>query len=165
MQERFPSWLQLSPWRTDQSWSRDWTIAPSSGWFDWVDGAVAWSVTVVGLPLSMVLWFPGGSPSALALASMGTQQMSPLGEATQCSRLGLRFCSSLWVCPPQFYLAPPPSLDEERGLLKNDLAIVPSNFSLELQCYWSLIYSDSQNWVNVWYFWTIHGIALNVKHI
>ena len=26
-------------------------------------------------------------------------------------------------------------------------------------------YSDSQNWVNVWCFWTIHWIALNVKHI
>ena len=26
-------------------------------------------------------------------------------------------------------------------------------------------YSDSQNWVNVWYFWTIHWIDLNVKHI
>ena len=32
-------------------------------------------------------------------------------------------------------LAPLPSLNEGRGLLKNDLAIVPSNFSLELQCY------------------------------
>ena len=27
------------------------------------------------------------------------------------------------------------------------------------------IYSDLQNWVNVWYFWTIHWIALNIKHI
>ena len=26
-------------------------------------------------------------------------------------------------------------------------------------------YSNSQNWVNVWCFWTIHWIALNVKHI
>ena len=26
-------------------------------------------------------------------------------------------------------------------------------------------YSDSQNWVNVWCFWTIHWIALNLKHI
>ena len=26
-------------------------------------------------------------------------------------------------------------------------------------------YSDSQNWVNVWCFWTIHWIPLNVKHI
>ena len=27
------------------------------------------------------------------------------------------------------------------------------------------LYSDSQNWVNVWCFWTINWIALNVKHI
>ena len=32
-------------------------------------------------------------------------------------------------------LIPPPSLDEGQGLIMNDLAIVPSNFSLELQCY------------------------------
>ena len=29
----------------------------------------------------------------------------------------------------------PPSLDERRGLIENDLAIVPSSFSLELQYY------------------------------
>ena len=27
------------------------------------------------------------------------------------------------------------------------------------------LYSDSQNWVNVWCFWTINWMALNVKHI
>ena len=122
------------------SWGRDRTIVPFSGWFNRVEGAVAWSVTAVGLPLSMVLQFPGDSPSVLALVSMGIQQMSPIGEATQCLRLGLRFCSSSQVCPPRFYLAPPPLSTKGGGLLKNDLAIVPSNFSLELQCYWSSRY-------------------------
>ena len=36
-----------------------------------MDGAVAQSVTAVGLPLSMVLQFPGDLPSVLALVSTG----------------------------------------------------------------------------------------------
>ena len=78
MWEQFPSRLQSSPWRTGQSWDRDRTIVPFSGWFDQVDGAVAQSMTAVGLPLSTVLQFPGDSPSALALVSMGTVRGCPL---------------------------------------------------------------------------------------
>ena len=65
----------------DLSWDIGQTIVPFSGWFDQVDGAIAQSVTVVDLPLSMVLQFLGDSPGVLALVSMGIQQMSPLGEA------------------------------------------------------------------------------------
>ena len=135
--EQSPSQLQPSPWRMDPSWGIDQTIVPFSGWFDWVDGAISQSVTVVDLLLSTVLQFPGDFPSALALVSMGIWQMSPLGEATQCSRLAPRLCFSSWFCPLWFCSAPPPSLNKRWGLIVNDLAIVPSSSFLEPQYYWS----------------------------
>ena len=76
------------------SWGKDQMIVPFSGWFDRVDVAVTQSVTAAGLSLSMALRFLEGSPSVLALASMGIQQMSPLGEATEYLRLGPRVCFS-----------------------------------------------------------------------
>ena len=69
----------------------------------------------------------------------GTGLMAPLGEAGQCSRMVLRLCFSLQCNPSQFSSLPPPSLNERWGLIVNDLAIVPSNSFLELQCYWSSI--------------------------
>ena len=47
---------------------------------------------VVGLPLSMVLQSLGDSPGALALVSIGIQQLAPLGEADWCSEMAPRLC-------------------------------------------------------------------------
>ena len=112
---------EIKPLCLSQAGSTEWTVARS--------------VTAVGLLLSMALQFLGYLPSALALVSMGIQQMSPLGEATQHSRLGPRVYFSSQVCLPRFCSTPPPSLDEGWGLSMNDLAIVPSNSFLGLQYY------------------------------
>ena len=147
----------------DPSWGVGWTIVPFSGWFNWVDGAIAQSVIAVDLLLSTVLQFLGDLPGVPALVSMGIWQMSPLGEAVQCLRLAPRLCFSLRCDPPQLCSVPPPSLDKRWGLIANNLVIVPSNFSLELQYYWSWIYSRQQNHSDVWGFWIVHWIYILIK--
>ena len=53
------------------------------------------------------------------------------------------------------------TLFPDQDIIHNDMARAAYHSKLDM----SEAYSDSQNWVNVWYFWTIHWIALNVKHI